>query len=160
LTTVALGKRIVSIEQEVDCMAKGGAAVAEEKDGLEGRDRNGALTKQRFAQELAAVVQEELGIEIGIEASWELFEAVFKKTVDLALEKPVSLAGIGIFDVQKTRPRGSKVGVVAFVPRFRLRTSTAVDEYLEWKLGVMIPSKEKPAKVEKSRVDGSAWWHE
>jgi hypothetical protein len=120
----------------------------EKAAGIDGKDQSErrVITKKRFAEEIKGVVAQELGIEIGTEAAWDLFKGIFKKTVDLAVEKPVSLAGIGIFEVERTRPRGSKVGVVPFVPRFRLRASSAVSEYLEHRLRILVP-EEKQTKA-------------
>lgn len=115
------------------------------KPAAEEKHRDDVITKKQFAEELQKVVAEETGHKISKEASWELFKALFKKCVDLACVKPISLAGVGKFVVQKTKPRGSKVGKVAFVPRFKLRASSAINAYVEAKLGVVSPNA-KPAK--------------
>ena len=129
-----------------------GEKKTEEKKTEEKQHRQNVITKKRFSEELQKVIVEETGNKLSKEASWELFKAIYKRMVDLACENPISLAGIGKFVVQKTRPRGRKQGVVEFVPRFKLRASSAINAYLENKMGVVVPTenpKDKSSKDEK-----------
>lgn len=115
------------------------APVAEEKEP------SGVISKKRFSEEMQHVIFEEIGQKISKEAAWSLFKKIFEKTVNLACEMPVSLAGIGKFEVQKMKPRKSKVGVVPFVPRFKLRSSSSISRYLEDRFNVSLPKKEPSA---------------
>lgn len=103
------------------------------------------ITKKRFSEEIQKVITEETGTKISKEAAWELYKAIYNKTVDLAIEGDVSLAGVGKFVVQRTKPRGEKVGKVEFVPRFKVRASSRINAYLEEKLGQVVPGTERKA---------------
>ena len=64
--------------------------------------------------------------------TWNIFKDIINRLVDISIKHgKLSLAGIGVFRLLKSKPRAGKVGVYKFVPRFRFSPSTRINKYLE-----------------------------
>ena len=91
------------------------------------------IKKELFSIKLQAVLKEH-GFKVSKENSWQLFKSIIEMMVDSCLEdddNKIVLSGIGVFEIVKSAARGTKKGVVAFVPRLRWWASKRIIEYLE-----------------------------
>lgn len=101
---------------------------------------------EQFKVHLQKIIFQELGVKVSKDKAWNLFKAVILGTVEFTLkdaDNKLPLAGVGTFEVLKTKPRGSKAGldeegnpkegakVWPFVPRMRCYFSSVVDKMLE-----------------------------
>lgn len=106
---------------------------------------------EQYKVHLQKIVAQELGVKVSKDKAWNLFKAVINGTVQFVLkldDQKMPLAGVGTFEVLKTKPRGTKAGldengnaipgakVWEFVPRMRLYFSSVVDKQLEQFFGL------------------------
>lgn len=92
------------------------------------------------------------GIKASKQTAWNIFKDIINKLVDISIKHgKLSLAGIGVFRLLKSKPRAGKVDVYKFVPRFRFSPSTRINKYLEDNIDCF-----KPGKRAKDVIKGPA----
>lgn len=99
-----------------------------------------------YKEHVQRIIEQELGEKVSKDKAWTLFKAIIHGTVEFTLNQEdlkLPLAGVGNFEILKTKPRGSKAGLDKegnpiegatpweFVPRFRFYPSVAVDRVVE-----------------------------
>lgn len=93
-----------------------------------------------YKEHLQAIIYQELGTKVSKDKAWKLFKAIILGTVQHVAKidgGKLSLAGIGTFQVQKTKARGSKAEAGwPFVPRFKFRASSVVAASVEKMFGL------------------------
>lgn len=136
-----------------------------------------------FKEHLQIIIEDTLGKKVSKQAAWDLFKNIQLGVVEFTLnqeDNKLPLAGVGRYEVVKTKPRGTKAGLKRgetlgewlpdstltpweFAPKFKFYPSVAVDSVVEkyFNLGdhdVELPKlglyseaiKEEPIGVEKS----------
>lgn len=92
-----------------------------------------------FKEHLQEIIKQRLGIEVSKFDAWNLFKDITHGTVEYTYNLDnmrFPLAGVGVFEVLKTSPRGrKKEDGWEYVPRYRFYPSTAIDKLLEQILG-------------------------
>lgn len=104
------------------------------------------ITKEGFVEALV-IVCEGQNIKLSKDKTWKLFKGFVNSIVDQVAkdaDNKISLSGIGNFEMIKASPRGTKVGVVDFVPRMRWRASTRINALLE-EMTDQVPDPDKVA---------------
>lgn len=103
-------------------------------------------TKEAFVEELQKIMNEN-GIKCSKETAWKVYKGMVGNIVAMVTadeDNKISLAGIGNYELIKSTPRGTKEGVVEFVPRLRWRPSSKINTLLEELTG-QVPDPEKVA---------------
>lgn len=107
------------------------------------------MASKEDLQEVLSTKFGELGVKVSKENAWKLFKAGIEAAVETCIkdkELACSLSGVGRFEIMKAKPRGTKVGVVEFIPRLRFRPSSRINEFLETQMG-QVPDPTKRAAV-------------
>jgi len=100
-------------------------------------------TTKAFQDELARVASETLGVKVSRAKAWALYKNTTNATVEFVANQKdtkLSLAGIGRFYINKSKPRGmhgkkpALEGKVPFIPHFRWRPSDTIKNKLLLKL--------------------------
>lgn len=104
-----------------------------------------------FKEHIRQIILQELGVEVSIEKAWKLYKSMEFGRLEFVLNttgQRLPLTGIGTYVVRQTKPRGKKAGVdrygnpisgaevVSFVPRFRLRPSSVVQDICDAYFGM------------------------
>lgn len=88
-----------------------------------------------FKKHLQSIIKNRLGERYSKKDSWELFKSIIHGTVEFVSEledNRLPLAGVGIFEILKTKPRGRKKEEGwEFVPRYKFYPSVKINNYLE-----------------------------
>jgi len=109
-------------------------------------------TKKSPTKEWVLVFQELLnsyGIKLSQQKAWNLFKAIIVTIVSFVLKlkgRRLSMAGVGAFYIDETKPRQSKIGVYKFVPRFKFKPSSVINGHVEYELADEIMEKPADAK--------------
>jgi hypothetical protein len=91
-------------------------------------------------EELSGVYQEHFGECPDGTKLWEFSRALFMLITKLALEKPVSLPGIGAFQIHRKKPRKSGFSDVDAIPSLRWKTSVRLNAVVADAFGIALPS--------------------
>lgn len=68
---------------------------------------------------------------IGAHQEWDALQVVFEAIMNLAKVKPVVIAGVGKFFIQRTKPRGRKAELgIAYVPKLKFKAAAKVQTAL------------------------------
>lgn len=97
------------------------------ESGLKGSDLTTA-----FKEMVRANLQQSTGAKLNRDKSWLAFKALVSGIVDFTVKNGrIPLSGVGTFEIIKAGARKSKVDTHNFVPKFRFRPGSKIDEYLE-----------------------------
>lgn len=94
------------------------------------------ITKEKFVEDFQAFLLEKGFVsKISKQEAWELYKAVKEFEFSEATKAPVSLAGIGKFEIRVSKPRVTplnkgKVDENAVVKRFKFTPSSKIKEIL------------------------------
>lgn len=105
------------------------------------------ITKEGFAETLQTVLNQH-NVKTSKERAWKIFKSIIFSIADSVVvddDNKISLSGIGNFELLKATPRGTKEGVVDYVPRLRYRPSSKINTMLE-EATDQVPDPEKVAK--------------
>lgn len=87
---------------------------------------------QVFQDAIKDALTAELGKKISRDQSWKIFKAIISTTVqEVAKNGRAPLQGVGTFEVIKAGCRKSKLVTHNFVPKFRFRPGSKIDEFLD-----------------------------
>lgn len=104
-----------------------------------------------FKEHLQKILYQTIGVKVSKEKAWILFKNLQFGTVDFVLhqeDRRLPLAGVGTYEVQETKPRGSKAGLDKdgnkvegaeawpCVPKFKYHSSSVVDAIVEKAYGL------------------------
>ena len=95
-----------------------------------------AAKEHSRAEEYKALVQkvilEVLGIKVSKAKAWEFYKTLIYKTVtDVADNGRIPISGVNTWEIQNCGARKGKIDTHNFVPKFRFRASSKIDDYLE-----------------------------
>lgn len=91
----------------------------------------GVQRTEGFKETLQAYFNDEFETKISKEKAWKVFKGLIALIVGNVIKKGrLSLSGVGVFEVQKCGARKSRVGKFLYVPKFRFRPSSKIDDHL------------------------------
>lgn len=98
-----------------------------ESGALSGSDLTNA-----FKVKLQQIIKKELGATVSKDTAWTAFKGLMSGIVDFTVKhNRVPLSGVGTFEILHAGARKSKTETHNFVPKFRFRPGSKIDEYLE-----------------------------
>lgn len=126
-------------------------------------EKSGSTLTNSFKEKLQAILAA-FGLKVSKQTAWDIFKAIITGTVDFVVKTDnykLPLSGIGVFKILQSKPRGKRVGIYKFVPRFRFVASSRVYEQIEdavpcfeeGKKPVRTPKPVKAAPVPKAKAE-------
>lgn len=105
---------------------------ASETSAIEGAGKKEASRAEQYKALVQSVISETLGVKVSKQKAWEMYKTLIYKTVtDVVENGRIPISGVNTWEVQQCGARKSKAESHNFVPKFRFRTSSKIDEFLE-----------------------------
>jgi len=97
------------------------------------------ILRDRFVDELSVLFKEHFGDCPDKGKLWKFAQAMFVLFTNLALERPVSLRGIGAFMIHQAKPRKNSVQGVDTIPSLKFRPSALLNAMVLNRFGIAVP---------------------